>query len=563
MSSLQEIKPAILGGKTIWPPFTIPSGIITVNTDTILKFAREVPLGMITTKSVGREPYSGYPEPVCSQSCADGLSTAIGLSTMGYKAWIEEIKGIYPLKDKFLLVSIFGETVEDFLEVAPAVAIYADGIELNFCCPHSLKYGEAVAKNGDLTVEITRQVRKIVSKPIVVKLTPNVNDIGQWARRLEEAGADAIAAIGPTAAVTVFDEHTKKPILSFGSGGLSGPAILEKGIESVRAIRSGVKIPIIAGGGIRTKADIIAYHKAGGNIFSIGTSLSGMDTGEIKAYFEDMVAAIEKDKPETEERCSFDALNIKHKPFRVASAEQSGNTAVLRFDRKIDALPGQFVLAWLPGVGEKPFSIAGADPLVMGVKSVGKVSSALVSLKAGDEVMIRGPYGKPFPLHENAILVSGGCGAVPLRYLAEKLVKPQILLGAAVKCELLFEAEFKSLGRTVMATDDGSAGMRGTSVDILKEFLANNDVKNSFFYNCGPERMIKAAIEAERKYVPDNRIIICVERHTCCGVGLCGKCSLDGYRTCVDGPCFSVDMLSTPSALGVYSRKPSGEKIRL
>jgi dihydroorotate dehydrogenase (NAD+) catalytic subunit len=152
---MEDVKPVALGHKRIWPPFTIPSGIVTTNPDTIVRFAREVPIGMITTKSVGKTPFNGYAEPVVSQYSTDGISSAIGLSTMGYRAWVDEMKQIFPLKDKFLLVSVFGATADDFVEVAKAVSEVADGIELNFCCPHSLEYGEVVARQSDLTVEIS------------------------------------------------------------------------------------------------------------------------------------------------------------------------------------------------------------------------------------------------------------------------------------------------------------------------------------------------------------------------------------------------------------------------
>lgn len=234
----------------------------------------------------------------------------------------------------------------------------------------------------------------------------------------------------------------------------------------------------------------------------------------------------------------------------------------MRFDRTFAAEPGQFIFAWLPGIGEKPFSLAGGRPLVLAIRSVGKVSAALTGVRAGDTVMIRGPFGKPFELKPQAVLVAGGCGAAPLRFLAERLQKPLIILGATRKDRLLFLDEFKSLGETVVATDDGSEGRCGTAVDALKELLVQRKLTKSTFYNCGPERMMAAAVAVERDYAPRERIVICVERHTCCGVGLCGKCSLDGYRTCVDGPCFTLDRLDEPTAFGHYHRGPSGARVR-
>jgi dihydroorotate dehydrogenase (NAD+) catalytic subunit len=556
---MEDVKPVTLGHKSIWPPFTIPSGIVTVNPDTIVLFDREVPIGMITSKSVGKTPFNGYAEPVVSQYSTDGISSAIGLSTMGYRAWVDEMKQIYPLKDKYLLVSVFGSTPDDFVEVAKAVSEVADGIELNFCCPHSLEYGEVIARQSDLTVEITRQVRKAVDLPIVVKLTPNVGDIGQWAKSLVEAGADAIAAIGPTTAVTVRDEHTGEPVLSFGRGGLSGPAIVERALECVRSIRASVNVPIIASGGISSAQDVAAFREAGADIFSIGTSLAGLDTPQIKAYFENMLEGLTSAKTAPTPRRTFDGLHLKHRPYRVTAVENSGDVAVLRFDGSIDAEPGQFVFVWLPGIGEKPFSLAGSHPLVLGIQCVGKVSTALTELSLGDTVMIRGPFGKPFTRRPNAVLVAGGCGAVPIRFLASQLEKPLIILGATRRERLLFADEFKTLGETVVMTDDGSEGGQGTTVDALQNLLAERGLENAVFYNCGPERMMAAAVDVELKYATRDRIVICVERHTCCGVGLCGKCSMDGYRTCVDGPCFTLDELAETTSFGRYHRGPSGQ----
>lgn len=560
---MEAVKPVILGTKRIWPPFTIPSGIVTVNPDTIVRFARDVPLGMITTKSIGKTPFDGYPEPVISQYSPDGISSAIGLSTMGYQAWVDEMAEIYPLKDTFLLVSVFGSTADDMVEVAKAVSVVADGIELNFCCPHSRQYGEAVAKQSDLTVEITRQVREAIDLPIVAKLSPNVGDIGAWAASLVDAGVDAIAAIGPTTAVTVRDEHSGEPVLSFGSGGLSGPAIMARALECVREIRASVSVPIIASGGISTAQDVAAFREAGADIFSIGTSLAGFDTAHIKSYFEQMLESIECDEVDATPHRTFDALHLKHRPYRVSAVEKTGDVTVLRFDASIDAEPGQFVFAWLPGVGEKPFSLAGSDPLVLGIQNVGKVSAALTELNAGDTVLMRGPFGRPFSPRPNAVLVAGGCGAVPIRFLASRLEQPLIILGATRKDRLMFAEEFKSLGETVVMTDDGSEGRHGTTVDALRDLLAQRGLHNPVFYNCGPERMLAAAVDVEAMYTSRDRINICVERHTICGVGLCGKCSMDGYRTCVDGPCFTLDELAESTAFGRYHRAPSGQLLEL
>jgi len=464
---------------------------------------------------------------------------------------------IYPIPGKFLLVSVFGETVEEFVRVAEAVAPYADGIELNFCCPHSLRYGEALARKGDLTVEITRSVRSLMDRPIVVKFSPNVPDIAAWAKSSVEAGADAIAAIGPTAAVTVTDEHTGRPVLSYGSGGLSGHAIFQQGLECIRAIRSAVDVPIIAGGGIKGAEEVLAYREAGGNIFSVGTALAGMDTPTLGAYFEGLLQDLENGGNRAES-LALNRWMLQHERFRVGSVQNHGEMVILRFDRGMDAQPGQFVFAWLPEVGEKPFSVAGSQPLVLGIRRVGEVSGRLCDLQPGDQVLIRGPFGKALPVFERPVLVAGGCGAVPLRFLAEQLKDPLIILGAKNQEELLFQRKFERLGEMVLATEDGSAGLCGTVIDALREVVSQKNLEDAAFYNCGPEPMMVAAAALERRLTSPDRIIVCVERHTVCGVGLCGKCAMDGYRTCVDGPCLSLASLGEDSAFGKYRRGPSG-----
>jgi dihydroorotate dehydrogenase (NAD+) catalytic subunit len=548
-----------LGGRTIAPPFTIPSGIVTVNPGLIAEAAERIPIGLITTKSVGVEPYDGYAEPLVSQWSDGSLSTAVGLSTMGCDEWAREMASVYPLAGRFLLTSVFGKNVEEFLAAVRAVLPVSDGIELNFCCPHSLEYGESVARQKALTVRITREVRGICGKPVVAKLSPNLSDIGGWARQLVDAGADAIAAIGPTTAVTVADPTTGVAVLSFGKGGLSGRAIVGRGVECVAEIRAAVQVPIVAGGGIESADDVRAYRAAGGDIFAVGTALAGMDTRTMAAYF----AALDRDMAEESNRAvdmvRYRNLQLAHRPMTVASVTPRGAAAELRFRKSMEVGPGQFIFAWIPGVGEKPFSVAGADPLLLGVRAVGPVSRALCALRVGDRLLVRGPFGKPFPsLEPEPVLVAGGCGTVPLRMLAERSRAPTIVLGARTAVELLFAEDFARFGNLVVMTDDGTRGGKGTAVDGIGTLARERNLRGRQFVACGPEAMLVAAMEEARKWTPPSRVLLCVERHTSCGIGICGKCSLDGRRTCVDGPWFSgVDLLASRE-FGRFHRGPSG-----
>lgn len=549
-----------LGGKDIWPPFTIPSGIITVSADIIKRVAAEVGVGLLTSKSIGLEEFDGYPEPIFSQYSEDSLSTAVGLSHPGVEAWAEEMRELYPLDGKFLLASVFASNLDDFVAVARVAAECADGLELNFCCPHSLEYGAVVARQEELTVEITRAVREAVPNTLVVKLTPDGPPIGGWSRKLVEAGAEAIAAIGPTKAVTVLDPHTNKPILSYGSGGLSGGAIRQRGLECVTEIRRHVDVPIIAGGGIRGAEDVRAYQQAGGDIFAIGTALGGLSTPELTRYFELLLDDLENGTDEAGEL----ALNrrvLDYAPAQVTEAKRHGSQVELTFDINLPAEPGQFCLAWLPDIGEKPFCVAGTDPLKLGIAKVGKVTTALHNLQAGDEVMIRGPFGKSFPTDGRIVIVAGGCGAASVRLLAQRAADPVIILGADRADSLLFREDLARAGELIVTTEDGSLGRRGTAVDALRDVLADGDWGDAIFCNVGPELMMVAAAELQHQVVPAERIYFSIDRHTECAVGLCGKCSLDGYRMCVDGPVFSLAQLGLATAFGKWRRGPSGRRI--
>jgi len=548
-----------LGDRSIAPPFTIPSGIVCVNPDLIIEAARSMNIGLVTTKSIGIEPYNGYPEPIVSQRPDGSLSTAVGLSTMGCDEWAREMADVYPLPNVFLLTSVFGKNVDEFLTATKAVLPVSDGIELNFCCPHSLEYGESVARQEELTIEITRRARTICDKPLVVKLSPNIPDIGNWSRRLVEAGANAVAAIGPTTAVTVKDPTTGHDVLSFGKGGLSGHAILSRGLECVAEIRANVDVPIIAGGGIESAADVRAYRAAGGSIFAVGTALAGMDTATIGSYFRSLARDLADRTDTAVELVSYRDLDLVHRPMTVDRVARHGPVAEISFRENFDAQPGQFVFAWLPDTGEKPFSIAATNPFTLGVRSVGRVSEALCALQPGERLLVRGPLGKPFPpLDPGPVLVAGGCGSVPLRLLAENCSDPLIVVGARTAEELMFADDFVRLGTTIVMTDDGSAGMKGTALDGLTLLANDHDLAGRRFVTCGPEPMMAAATEMQKEWSPPEKLLVCVERHTACGIGLCGKCSLDGKRTCMDGPWFSAATLADSRDFGHYHRLPSG-----
>lgn len=232
-------------------------------------------------------------------------------------------------------------------------------------------------------------------------------------------------------------------------------------------------------------------------------------------------------------------------PYRIVEIRQENPTVrSLVLDRAMPLEPGQFVMAWLPGRDEKPFSPSAADPLTLTVTRVGPFTTALHRLNVGERVWLRGPFGRGFTLSSGPILlIGGGCGAAPLRYLAQRaraLEQPvSVVLGARTADGLFFEQDYAALGCQVyLCTDDGSAGVQATSVRRAQALLEEG-LSVECVYACGPEAML-AAVEglARALNMPAQ---LSHEAYMRCGIGVCGSCSRDGRLVCRDGPVFSVE----------------------
>jgi dihydroorotate dehydrogenase electron transfer subunit len=228
----------------------------------------------------------------------------------------------------------------------------------------------------------------------------------------------------------------------------------------------------------------------------------------------------------------------------VASrVEENRRTVTLVMEAEMDAAPGQFAMVWVPGLDEKPFSIAGARPLTLTVARVGPVSEAIHALAPGDRLWFRGPFGRGFPLEGRApLLAGGGYGAAPLWFLAKTLLDagsrpPVVALGAKTAEDLLFAERFRALGAAVhLATEDGSAGSRGLVTDEAARLLAGGGIDHLFA--CGPEGMLEAlaGLACSARITAD----LSHEAYMRCGVGLCGACEHGARLVCLDGPVFRV-----------------------
>ncbi len=218
--------------------------------------------------------------------------------------------------------------------------------------------------------------------------------------------------------------------------------------------------------------------------------------------------------------------------------EVAKNVRVFRLSKGFDFTPGQFVMVWLPGVGEKPFSLAWKDLLV--IKRVGPFTSRLFELQEGDRLWIRGPYGRGFERKWNRVaLVSGGIGIPPLYALVRawrnEFEGITLIYGARSKEELALLDIEDYVDEVVITTDDGSAGKKGFPTDVLAERRGEFDG----VYACGPEPMLKAVL----RIMDYENVQVSAERYMKCGIGVCGSCNLGKYLVCRDGPVFEGEKL--------------------
>ncbi len=236
-------------------------------------------------------------------------------------------------------------------------------------------------------------------------------------------------------------------------------------------------------------------------------------------------------------------------------------------DTDIDAQPGQFIMLWLPGVDEKPMSIAGMRPLTISAARVGPMTTALHALKEGDLLGWRGPFGRPYTLvrDRRALLVAGGYGSAPLYALAKQALAYDmdvtVAIGSRVADELLYADKFEHLGvRLLLSTNDGSRGTQGFVTHAIQgsPLAAQPDVT---VYACGPEPMLVAlkAMCRERDWQGQ----LSVERYMKCGFGICGQCALDDLLVCIDGPVMTLDQLEGKEEFGHWHRLATGRKFEI
>jgi dihydroorotate dehydrogenase subfamily 1 len=540
-----KLEPATLTteffGKTLSGPFTIPSGIVTTATPIIQYIFDHMPeVGVVTTKSIGLAPRDGNREPILSQYAPGCFVNAVGLTNPGAHKSAELMAQLKVPEDRFLLTSIFGGSIEEFVEVARILAPVSDGLELNLSCPHASGYGMAMGQDPEMVRAITAAVKAVVDIPVIPKLTPNTPDIGAIARAAVAGGADGLCAVN-----TVGPGYTSAhghAVLSNGAGGMSGKGILPIGLKCVREIAAATDCPIIGCGGVSSADDVRAFFDAGATVVGVGSSLIGLTSEEITEYFQILAGDLARGSNRAESHVCYD-IDMSFTPVTLVDNQRvCDDITILTFNRKINVQAGEFVFLWIPGLGEKPFSALTDDPFSLVVIDVGQFTHALMELPTGTEAYVRGPHGIPVEPGEDAriMAVAGGTGLAAVYQIARDFGNAEVFTGARTAERLYFLDECKQIADVHVATDDGSAGFHGVVTELLRQRLQDMpqaERDKLVFYNCGPKPMVHAAIAVEREFCRDEQIFSSIDYLTKCGVGICGACATpDGRRLCVDGP---------------------------
>lgn len=245
-------------------------------------------LGSISLKGTTLLPRYGNPLPRIAE-CKEGLLNSIGLQNPGVdKVISEELPKLAKVFQKKAIANVGGHSLEDYVNTCKKFNEVEQiaAIELNISCPNVKGGGMAFGTDPDIAYSIVKAVKQSCTKPIIVKLSPNVTDIKKMAKSVEDAGADAISLINTLVGMRI-DIKTGKPILAVKSGGFSGPSIFPVALRMVYDVYETVKIPIIGMGGISSSEDVIEMMYAGASLVMVG-AMNLIDPYICKTIIEDL-----------------------------------------------------------------------------------------------------------------------------------------------------------------------------------------------------------------------------------------------------------------------------------
>lgn len=226
-------------------------------------------LGAVVTKGVANVPWEGNKTPRVAEVYG-GMLNAIGLQNPGIDVFLERDIPFLKKFDTKIIVNVCGKTVEDYLEVVERLGeAPVDMLEINVSCPNVKEGAIAFGQKADCLYDITKQIKRVAKQPVIMKLSPNVTDIGEMARAAEAAGADGVSLINTLTGMKI-DIHKRRFVLANKTGGMSGPAIKPVAVRMVYQAAHAVKIPVIGMGGIATAEDAIEFLLAGASAVAVG-----------------------------------------------------------------------------------------------------------------------------------------------------------------------------------------------------------------------------------------------------------------------------------------------------
>jgi dihydroorotate dehydrogenase (NAD+) catalytic subunit len=229
-------------------------------------------LGGIAVKGLFLTPREGHPPPRIVET-PSGMLNAIGLQGIGVHAFIAEKMPELRRRGATVIVNVCGSSLDEYVEIARVLSDVEGvaAIELNISCPNIREGGIQFGCQLTSAFDVVSAVRKVTALPLIPKLTPNVTSIASFAKAAEDAGADAVSLVNTFLAM-VIDVETRRPMVSNGMGGLSGPAIRPIAVRMVYECARAVRIPVIGMGGIASARDVLEFMMAGARAVQVGTA---------------------------------------------------------------------------------------------------------------------------------------------------------------------------------------------------------------------------------------------------------------------------------------------------
>ena len=539
---------------------TTVSGVASTKKQMVRYFNNKVKaIDLITTKSFQVTVNPGNREPVICQLNKDDFGNSVGLRNPGLDVALKEIKELRSEGlDTLLNISVSASRVEDFITLINAFDPYADSIELNFSCPHaSAGFGSSIGTDICIATSYVEEIRKACKdqqSALIIKLTPNVDNIGEIAKAVVAAGADGIAAIN-TVGPVVHKDSSGNVILNNklgGKGGKSGAWVKARALECVKEIRQAVgpDVIIYAMGGMYTPQDVYEMHLAGADTIGLGSvfgKVRQQDWIDFTSYIKESALALINGKEYNKVDYFKEFNQMEYTAHKVVDiCEHSKDMLIITLDGQLDCISGQFAFLWLPGLGEKPFSVAHNKPLTFLIRKRGFFTKALFDLKVGDTLYTRGLYGKALDIKpgKKNILLAGGSGAAVLPSVCRLLTKDaniETFVGTSASSigidnKPLFHDYLSSYGKYTVIEDAGKPGRVLDYINEVEEDTKAFIIGPEIFSSFAAKKFLTLGLKPEDIYIS-------LERNTLCGIGICGECVAGDRLTCQYGTFMTYDYL--------------------